>query len=244
MFTEITFKMVNFYNDANESSNSGNDEVPLIPIVLQNSSELLVRTVSTGNEIIESVHLTKWFQKYRTGVASQLSCYEKKWKTRTANFRLHVQHIINYSSRNIFNNDFENKHTVVPGSMIALGAFFAGSIAVNRSNWGAKRMIFSHNSSILEKLCTSIPSRIFLPWVLAAATFKYWAPQTSQNLVSATENDLLPRDFVKSYHDTWKRIYKEGYVAKKNDLRSQIDQTLQKNIRYAREQFYEKLGQA
>ncbi|CAI4722177.1 CAS_1a_G0045860.mRNA.1.CDS.1 [Saccharomyces cerevisiae] len=120
--------MVNFYDDVDESKSHG--EFPLIPVVLQNSSELSVRTIPTGNEIIE----------------------------------------------------------------------------------------------------------ILLPWVLAAATFKYWAPQTSQNLVNATENDLLPADFVKSYHNTWKRIYEEGYVAKKCDLKRQIDQTLQKNIRYAREQ--------
>ncbi|KOG97058.1 Mic27p [Saccharomyces eubayanus] len=235
--------MVNFYNDVNESTNS-NGELPLIPIAFQDSSELLVRTISTGNEIIESVHLTKWLQKRRTAFADQLDRYEKKWETNTANFRLQVQHIINYSRKNIFNDEFENKHTVVPGSLIALGAFFAGSLAVNKSNWGAKRLLFSHKSSILEKLCTSLPSRMLLPWVLAAATFKFWAPQTSQNLVSATENDLLPRDFVSSYHDAWKQLYEEGYVAKKNTLKCHIDQTLQKNIKYAREQLYEKLEQA
>ncbi|CAI4050258.1 hypothetical protein N7582_004870 [Saccharomyces uvarum] len=235
--------MVNFYDDVNESTNS-NGELPLIPIAFQNSSELLVRTISTGNEIIESVHLTKWLQKHRTNFANQLDRYEKKWETKTANIRLHVQHIINYSRKNIFNNEFENKHTVVPGSLIALGAFFAGSLAVNRSNWGAKRMLFSHNSSILEKLCTSLPSRMLLPWAFAAATFKFWAPKTSQNLVSATENDLLPSDFVKSYHDTWRQLYEEGYVAKKNTLKRHIDQTLQKNIKYAREQLCEKLEQA
>ena len=234
--------MVNFYDDVDESKSHG--EFPLIPVVLQNSSELSVRTIPTGNEIIESVHLTKWLRKYRNALASQLDRYEKGWQSKIANFRLQVQHVINYSRKNIFNVDSENKHTVVPGSLIALGAFFAGSIAVNRSNWGAKRLIFGHKSSILEKLCTSLPSRILLPWVLAAATFKYWAPQTSQNLVNATENDLLPADFVKSYHNTWKRIYEEGYVAKKCDFKRQIDQTLQKNIRYAREQLYEKLEQA
>ncbi|EJS42035.1 YNL100W [Saccharomyces arboricola H-6] len=235
--------MVNYYGDIDESSSS-DGKLPLIPIAFQNSSELLVRTISTGNEIIESVHLTKWLQKYRAALANQFDCYEKKWETKIANFRLHVQNIINYSRKEIVNNDFENRCTVVPGSLMALGAFFAGSIAVNKSNWGAKRMIFGHNSSILEKVCTSLPSRMFLPWVLAAATFRYWAPRTSQNLVSATENDLLPKDFVKSYHDAWRQIYEEGYVARKNKLKCQIDQTLQKNIRYAREQLYEKLEQA
>lgn len=110
---------------------------------------------------------------------------------------LSLTHLGNNISKNV---DSENKHTVVPGSLIALGAFFAGSIAVNRSNWGAKRLIFGHKSSILEKLCTSLPSRILLPWVLAAATFKYWAPQTSQNLVNATENDLL--QLISSSHIT------------------------------------------
>ncbi|QHS75809.1 Mic27p [Saccharomyces paradoxus] len=234
--------MVNFYDDVSESNS--NDEFPLIPVVFQNSSELSVRTIPTGNEIIESVHLTKWLREYRNALANQLDCYEKKWQSKIAKFRFQVQHVINYSRKNIFNVDFENKHTVVPGSLIAVGAFFAGSIAVNRSNWGAKRLIFGHKSTILEKLCTSLPSRIFLPWVLAAATFRYWAPQTSRNLVNATENDLLPSDFVKSYHDTWKQIYEEGYLAKKNSLKHQIEQTLQKNIRYAREQLHEKLEQA
>lgn len=234
--------MVNFYDDVNESNSNG--EFPLIPVVFQNSSELSVKTIPTGNEIIESVHLTKWLRKYRNALANQLDCYEKDWQSNIAKFRFHVQHVINYSRKNIFNVDFENKHTVVPGSLIAVGAFFAGSIAVNKSNWGAKRLIFGHKSSILEKLCTSLPSRIFLPWVLAAATFSYWAPKTSRNLVNATENDLLPSNFVRSYRDTWKQIYEEGYVAKKNSLKHQIDQTLQKNIRYAREQLHEKLEQA
>lgn len=71
--------MVNFYNDVNESTNS-NGELPLIPIAFQDSSELLVRTISTGNEIIESVHLTKWLQKRRTAFADQLDRYEKNGK--------------------------------------------------------------------------------------------------------------------------------------------------------------------
>ncbi|CAI4036007.1 hypothetical protein SMKI_14G2200 [Saccharomyces mikatae IFO 1815] len=232
--------MVNFYNNQEKPSNS-NGELPLIPAVFQNSPELLVRTIPTGNEIIESVHLTKCLQKYRNALASQLDCYGGKWDSKIANFRLVVENIINYSRKNIFNNEYENKHTVVPGSLIALGAFFAGSIAVNRSNWGAKRIIFNHNSSILEKLCTSLPSRTFLPWVLAAATFKCWSPQTSRNLVNATENDLFPDDFVKSYHDAWRKFYEEGYIVKKNDLKRKIDHKLQSNIRYAREQLCEKL---
>ncbi|AET40161.1 Mic27p Ecym_5407 [Eremothecium cymbalariae DBVPG len=228
---------INFYEYDETTDVLG---TPLIPDVILKSN-LRELTLPTGNQVLESLPLTKWFYETRSSVIESARLYNAEWKTQQSAARNELDNIKKYCLKNIF-VDFNELYHLPQTNILTLCSYFAGRIVSNSNNWGLSKGRWStaisgnvHHPSFLARMFTCIPSKVLLPWVLAGAVYKNNAPSSFGNAVHCVETDLLPPDFVTQYRSAWQQYYVNGL--KKNAMKAcaASEDFLQAQIRNSRE---------
>ncbi|AGO14173.1 AaceriAER379Cp [[Ashbya] aceris (nom. inval.)] len=214
-------------------------EPPLIPDVILKSN-LKELTLPTGNQVLESLPLTAWFQQTRSNIISHLTRYEAEWETQKSAARNELHSITSYLKGNIF-NDARELHTLPETNILTLCAYFAGRILTNRKNWGMRPAAALQSvkasvnrPSIIARVCTSIPSKMVLPWAMAGAVFKELAPNAFGNSITSLESDILAPDFVAQYKTLWRDYYTNGAKRAATEAAELLDGKLQGYIGFAR----------
>lgn len=210
---------------------------PLVPSILTASSDVTTKTLPTGNQIAESLPVTKWVHDIRSSIISKYRLYEAEISTQQSAAINEWTAAKEYVLENVVNDKYEREEILVPASTLALSAFFSGRVLSNTKNWGFSSP-FNNDASylvrkptILGRLFVSVPSKVLLPWFLAGAVFSQLVPRTWENTVSCVERDLLPKKFVSDYHGLWKSLYVHGLKQNAEDFGKQVDAVLQANIK-------------
>lgn len=217
------------------SDDAGSQEGPIVPSVVQNSDDMISTTLPTGNQVTQSLKLTETFRYWRNSFINKIDGLRAEWGTQKSAARNEIASAEEYLSRNVFTDSFENRELVVPSSILSLSAFFSGRILSNPNNWGRKGNLISGGPSLLGRVCTSIPSRLLLPFVLAGTVFAQLTPVTATNIWSTIQRDVLSKRLIDDCHRLWKEYYVEGLVKQKRDLCSTVDAKLQQNVKVLRE---------
>ncbi|CCD25583.1 Mic27p NDAI_0F02650 [Naumovozyma dairenensis CBS 421] len=195
-------------------------------------------TLPEGNRIIELDGLTKWFTNRRRSIIQVDNFCHRRWELCEGFVKSKYYLTKDYLSYNIFNNEEENKNQLVPGSVLALEAAFAGMIVSNKKNWGFKNKLFHRNQSLVGKVTTSLPSRLILPWVLAGYTLSVCIPVTWKNFKKSIRQE--PSNTIQKIDDFNSRI--KGKLSLNNDqIASRINKFLQTGVRHTRMYLFEKL---
>lgn len=229
-----------FYPSDHENKESHDDD--LIPTVIRTSTVIVTDTLPTGNQITQSLPLTDKFHRWRNTFINQVDLIRAEWETQKSAARNETASAEDYLMHNVFNNMHENKELLVPSAILSVGAFFCGRVLSNKANWGNSNTLLMHRPSILGKICTSLPSRIFLPLVLAGTVFSQLTPHTFANTIKTIERDALPDRFVNEYHRIWREVYIDGVVKREQQLCDNVNNGLQKSLRSFRKIIEENLN--
>lgn len=137
----------------------------------------------------------------------------------------------------------------VTASVLALGAWFTGSILTSKKNWGfqspwthAGAGVLQRNPTVFSKILTSLPVRLTLPWILAGSVYSQLTPKTWGNAVQSFERDVLPQDFVQQYHSFWNETVQDGLKKQLKGLKESAHESLQSGIGSIRETIAESLN--
>ncbi|SCU82985.1 LADA_0C09032g1_1 [Lachancea dasiensis] len=217
----------NFYQDADAKA-----QAPLVPDVAT-PTDLSTTTLSTGNQIYDSEALHNWFGHWRGFAVNKYHVYKAEWETQKSAAANEWQSAKDYSAKNIATDRYETEELMVPAGILALGAFFTGRVLTNRRNWqrvGGARIL------------TSFPSRLVVPWALAATVVSQLLPATWSNAVRALERDVLPEPWVHQYHAAWEHLHSRGFRTRWDDVERTVDASLQRGIRGVREYVVEQMG--
>lgn len=235
IFQEKKKKKMLFYSNADEATDfekpSGEPE-GIERVRLQ--TELL----PNGNQVMESPQLTDKIHEWRNGLIYRYNSLEAEWSNLKSATKNEIATSEEYLDKNIFQDPYENGHLVVPSAILSLGAFFCGRVLTNRSNWGHASILRS-TPSMLGRIFTSLPSRVFLPVALAITVFGQVTPATTRNAWNTIERDVLPDSFVSDSRRLWNEWYAEGLKKGSHDLGESIQSNLQYSIRRIRESIKE-----
>lgn len=214
---------------------------PIIPAMVQNSPEMISTTLPTGNQVTQSLQLTENFRRWRNLLINKIDGLRAEWETQKSAARNEIDSANEYLERNVFTDTYENRELVVPSAILSLGAFFSGRVMSNPNNWGKSNNILAGRPSFLGRVCTSIPSRLLLPFLLAGIVFKQLTPVTANNIWTTFEKDALPKKFTDDSHRLWKEYYVDGLLKGKEDLRRAVNEKLQQNVKFVRENISDRL---
>ncbi|AAS53059.1 AER379Cp [Eremothecium gossypii ATCC 10895] len=211
---------------------------PLIPDVILKSN-LKELTLPTGNQVLESLPLTAWFHRTRSNIISHLTRYEAEWETQKSAARNELHSVKSYLKGNIF-NDARELYALPETNILTICAYFAGRIITNRKNWGVSAATLQsvkssvHRPSLMARVCTSIPSKMVLPWAMAGAVFKELAPTAFDNTITSLESDILDPGFVAQYKTLWRDYYTNGAKKASIEAAELLEGKLQGYIGFAR----------
>lgn len=222
-----------FYN-SNESETSVQNG-PIVPSVIKSSSEMETTTLPTGNQVTESVQITHTLRRWRNLLINKIDLARAEWETQKSAARNEMASADEYLKQNVFTNARENKELLVPSAILSLGAFFSGRVLSNPLNWGSSKNFLAGRPPVLGKICTSIPSRILLPIVLAGTVFYQLTPVTATNIPETIQRDALPKKFVDDSHRLWNDYYVHGVAENTCKLRKNCKEQLQNSVKFARQ---------
>lgn len=229
-----------FYPSDHENNES--HDGPLVPTIIKTSPAIVTDTLPTGNQITQSLPLTDKFHRWRNTFINQVDLIRAEWETQKSAARNETASAEDYLKQNVFNDMHENKELLVPSAILSLGAFFCGTVLSNKANWGSSNTIFTQRPSILGRICTSLPSRMFLPFVMAGTVFSQLTPHTFANTINVVERDALPEKFVNDYHRIWREVYIDGVVKQKQQIYNNVGNCLQKSLQSLRRIIEENLN--
>ncbi|AMD19690.1 HCL461Cp [Eremothecium sinecaudum] len=217
-------------------------DTPLIPDIILKTG-LREMTLPTGNQVVESIPLTNWFHSMRERLINHYNIISAEFETQKSAANNELNNVKEYLTANVFKDQYE-VHQIPQTNILMLCAYFTGRIMANRKNWGLLRTrsssllsnVSAASPSLTARLFTSIPSKIFLPWVLVAYVWNEMMPGSFRNAINCVERDLLPRDFVAQYHGLWNQYYINGLRKYSAEISNTVEDSLRSQIKSLREE--------
>ncbi|CCK71981.1 Mic27p KNAG_0I01960 [Huiozyma naganishii CBS 8797] len=202
------------------------DGRPLVWRLLMNTPRLSVTVLENGNLIMDYTPVSDWVRARRVSLCSLYMSAVASVDAFKAARRRELQQSAVYLRENIFTDHRENSELLVPGAVLAAGAFLVGTIVSNGRNWRGARSNGPAVQHLLGGLTTSFPSKVVTPLVLASVVLSQWVPTTWRNFVAVLQRDVLPQEFTAQWDSLYRRVYVEGVLQRSGQLRSLLQETL------------------